>query len=166
MKNMRYVKNMRRLLSAGFLLAGLLPALLAGCGQSAGSADGAAIAYASGPYASGTYVGVSGEDDQGAYGEVTLAIDGGKITDCAFDTWQKDGTVKDENYGKVNGEISNQSYYDKAQLAVEAMKQYARQLVETQRLEDVDAVSGATIAYEQFGEAVANALGEASKASE
>jgi major membrane immunogen (membrane-anchored lipoprotein) len=109
-------------------------------------------------YQDGTYVGKSSEDEDGAYGEVTITVEGGKIADCVYVTWQKDGTIKDENYGKVNGEISNQEFYDKAQLAVDAMEGYARQLAETGNLSDVDAVSGATISYDQFVEAVENAL--------
>jgi major membrane immunogen (membrane-anchored lipoprotein) len=58
----------------------------------------------------------------------------------------------------VNGEISNQAYYDKAQLAVRAMEAYAQQYVATQDVKAVDAVSGATIAYDQFREAVGEAL--------
>jgi major membrane immunogen (membrane-anchored lipoprotein) len=112
-------------------------------------------------YKDGTYIGKSSEDDRGAYGEATITIKGNQITDCKYVTWQKDGAVKGENYGKVNGAISNQDYYDKAQLAVKAMKQYAEKLVEVQNLEDVDAISGATIAYNQFNEAVSSALDEA-----
>jgi major membrane immunogen (membrane-anchored lipoprotein) len=106
----------------------------------------------------GVYTGRSGEDDTGAWGEVTVTIREGKVQSCEFVTWQKDGTVKDEDYGKVNGEISNQVYYDKAQLAVEAMKQYAAEYTRNGSLKDVEAVSGATIAYDQFLEAVAHAL--------
>ncbi|MEY8352696.1 FMN-binding protein [Lachnospiraceae bacterium 54-53] len=109
----------------------------------------------------GTYSGMSSEDDKGAYGEATVTVADGKITDCEYVTWQKDGTVKDENYGKVNGDISNQDYYDKAQLAVKAMDQYAKQLVKVRKPEDVDAVSGATVSYDQFREAVDDALDKA-----
>ena len=116
--------------------------LLAGCKDSSAPVT----------YKDGTYTGKSSGDDQDA-----------KITDCQYVTWQKDGTIKDENYGKVNGVISNQDYYDKAQLAVKAMKEYAEKLVEVQKLEDVDAISGATIAFDQFQEAVNDALDEAKK---
>jgi major membrane immunogen (membrane-anchored lipoprotein) len=118
--------------------------LAAACGKSA--------------YKDGVYSGISSPDDTGAYGEVSLTVAGGKITVCRFLTWQKDGSVKDENYGKVNGEISNADFYNKAQLAVRAMDQYARELIEKQALNKIDAVSGATIAYNQFTEAVVNAL--------
>lgn len=112
-------------------------------------------------YKDGTYIGKSSEDDQSAYGEVTFTVEDGRITACEFVTRQKDGTIKDENYGKVKGEISNQEYYDKAQLAVNAMKQYAEKLVEAQVVEGVDAISGATISYNQFLEAVNDAMDEA-----
>jgi major membrane immunogen (membrane-anchored lipoprotein) len=112
-------------------------------------------------YKNGEWTGKSGEDDTGAYGEVTVIIKNSEITDCRFITWQKDGTVKDENYGKINGEISNQEYYAKAQLAVVAMKQYAEQFKTLKDLSKIDAVSGATIAWEQFTEAARNALDKA-----
>jgi major membrane immunogen (membrane-anchored lipoprotein) len=114
-------------------------------------------------YRDGTYTGRSGPDENGAFGEVSLTIREGKITDCSFVTWQRDGTVKDENYGKISGEISNQSFYENAQLAVRAMEQYARDLSRTGNLKDLEAISGATIAYDQFREAVEEALELAGK---
>ena len=134
-------------------VAVLAAGLFAGCGKDSGSTV----------YKDGTYTGKSGQDDTGAYGEATVTIAGNKITDCKYVTWQSDGIIKDEEYGKVNGEISNRDYYDKAQFAVKAMQQYARELVEVQMPDEVDAVSGATIAYGQFVEAVKNALKEAKK---
>jgi major membrane immunogen (membrane-anchored lipoprotein) len=143
---------MKKLICLVFVLV-LVSGLISGCGGDSGAAA----------YKDGTYTGKSGEDDRGAYGEATITITDNKISDCKYVTWQKDGTIKDEEYGKVNGEISNQDYYDKAQLAVSAMKRYAQELVEVQRLEEVDAVSGATIAYGQFKEAVEEALAKAKK---
>jgi major membrane immunogen (membrane-anchored lipoprotein) len=106
----------------------------------------------------GVYSGKSSADDDGARGEVTLTIAEGKIVDCRFVTRQKNGSLKDENWGKINGEISNRSYYDKAQLAVRAMDQYAESLRGSGDLRKVEAISGATISYNQFNEAVENAL--------
>jgi major membrane immunogen (membrane-anchored lipoprotein) len=114
-------------------------------------------------YQDGVFTGRSGEDDDGAYGEVTVTVQNGEISDCEFVTWQADGSIKDADYGKINGEISNQDFYDKAQLAVRAMSYYAEQLKTEKQLRGVDAVSGATIAYNQFEEAVQNALGAAKK---
>jgi major membrane immunogen (membrane-anchored lipoprotein) len=130
------------------LLFIVLSLAAAGCGNST--------------YKDGTYTGRSSPDDKDAFGEAVITIAGGKITECRFVTRQKDGSIKDENYGKINGEISYQSYYDQAQLAVAAMETYARELSRTGNLEDVQAVSGATIAYNQFREAVEEAL-EAAK---
>ncbi|MFV0412880.1 MAG: FMN-binding protein [Oscillospiraceae bacterium] len=144
---------MKKKVIANVFIVVLILQLLAGCKSSPNNAT----------YQDGTYTGKSSEDDQGAYGEVTITIKGTEITSCEYVTWQKDGTIKDENYGKINGEISNQDYYDKAQLAVEAMAQYAQSLVEAQKLENVDAISGATIAFNQFSEAVNDALDSAKK---
>ncbi|MDR1616015.1 MAG: FMN-binding protein [Syntrophomonadaceae bacterium] len=129
----------------------LVLALISGCGSSSSS------------YKDGVFIGKSTEDDRGAYGEVTLTIKSGEIAGCQFVTWQKDGSVKDEEYGKVNGVIANQDYYDKAQLAVTAMARYAGQLEEVKRLDAVDVVSGATNSYDQFTEAVQSALEQAEK---
>jgi major membrane immunogen (membrane-anchored lipoprotein) len=112
----------------------------------------------------GVYTSESGADDTGAWARVTIAIENGKVADVSFVTLQKDGTVKDENYGKINGAISNQAYYDKAQLAVRAMKRYEAQFAASGDLSTVDAVSGATIAYNQFLEAAGEALEQAGKA--
>ncbi len=143
---------MRKRLILPVLALVLALLLLSGCGGSG-----------SGDYKDGTFTGKSSEDDRGAYGEITITIADNKITDCKYVTRQSDGTVKDEEYGKVNGEISNQDYYEKAQLAVKAMGQYARELVDVQKPADIDAVSGATIAYKQFIEAAGKALDEARK---
>ncbi|MDR3216870.1 MAG: FMN-binding protein [Clostridiaceae bacterium] len=114
-------------------------------------------------YNDGTFVGVSGKDDKGAYGEVTITIEEGTVTDCKFVTWQEDGSIKDENYGKVNGQISNADYYAKAQLAVKAMKQYAQDFLDKKDIKEVKSVTGATIAHSQFTEAVESALKKAEK---
>ncbi|MDR2370440.1 MAG: FMN-binding protein [Treponema sp.] len=114
-------------------------------------------------YRDGTYTGKSGEDDTGAWGEISIVIENGKVADCTFLTYQKDGSVKDQDYGKVNGEISNRVFYDKAQLAVRAMEKYAGEYRQTGDLKSVEAVSGATIAWNQFNEAAEMALAAAKK---
>jgi major membrane immunogen (membrane-anchored lipoprotein) len=134
---------------AGMALSAAVTLSVCGCGGDAGAAI---------PQEDGVYTGVSSADDKGAYGEVRITVENGAITACSFVTWQKDGSVKDEEYGKVNGEISNQEFYDKAQLAVRAMQQYSDAMVAQQSSAKVDAVTGATIAHGQFLEAVADAL--------
>ncbi|MDR2601528.1 MAG: FMN-binding protein [Spirochaetaceae bacterium] len=112
-------------------------------------------------YKDGIYHGKSSADDSGAWGEVTVTISNGRVSACDFVCLQKDGTVKGEDYGKVNGEISNRVFYEKAQLAVLAMKQYADSYVRLGEAEKVEAVSGATVAYNQFLESVEAALSQA-----
>ncbi len=109
----------------------------------------------------GTFVGVSQKDENDAYASVTLTIKNQEISDVNFVTYQKDGSIKDEDYGKTAGEITNQEFYNKAQKAVKAMTTYQEQLIETKDIDEVDAISGATISYEQFKEATETALKEA-----
>ena len=137
------------------LYAILALALLTACGGSAS-------------YADGTYTGTSsvheGEEDDGSgagYGVATLTIQGGAITACTFETFEPDGTLKDEDYGKQNGEIANRDFYNKAQRAVQASAQYGDRLAAAGSLKDVDAISGATISFSEFQEAVEDALNQA-----
>lgn len=140
------------LLSAASCAAVLLAALVTtGC-----SAKGPS-------FVDGAYAGESGKDETGAYGEAELVLRDGRIVACSFVTREKDGSIKDADYGKANGEIANSDYYEKAQVAVKAMDAYALSLVEAQDLRAVDAISGATISHGQFVEAVEAALRKARK---
>lgn len=130
--------------------------LLAGC--SANYADGTYTAQSS------IYEGLEDEDgDEGGdgYGVVTITVKDNVIVDCEFTTYMTDGTVKGEDYGKQDGEIANQDYYNKAQRAVQASRNYAQQLAAKGELKEVDAISGATISYDEFKEAVRLALKQA-----
>ena len=139
-----------------FCVLSLALLALSGCGGAAS-------------YADGTYEGKSEmyEDNEGGdgdgYGVVSLTIAGGVITDCAFSTFQLSGDPKDAEYGKEGGIIANQDYYNKAQRAVQACDQYAQELVEAGELKGVDAISGATINYNQFQDAVKDALRQAAE---
>lgn len=120
-------------------------------------------------YKDGTYEGRSadfineeeGDEAGNGYGVVKLTIKDGKITECEYNTYELDGTLKDEEYGKENGEIKNKDFYSKAQRARSACEQYAKALVEKGSIDEVDAISGATVNYNEFQEAVAEALGKA-----
>ena len=144
------MKNTGILLLAGALTA----AALTGCGGSKS-------------YKDGTYEGKSSvyegeEDGSGAgYGVATVTISGGKITGCEFKTYEPDGTLKGPDYGKQDGEIANQDFYNKAQRAVQASTKYGEQLAEVGNLADVDAISGASISFKEFNEAVNDALDQA-----
>ena len=143
------------------ILAAVLAAvtILTGCGGG-GSAT----------YKDGTYEGTSsvfenddGTNDGNGYGVVTLTIQNGAISDCSYVTYQIDGTEKGEDYGKEDGRIANRDFYNKAQKANAARPEYARMLVENGELKGIDAISGATINYNEFVEAVNDALDQAAQ---
>ena len=120
--------------------------------------------YADGTYKAQSQEYVNDEDDSTAgngYGVVELTISGGAITACTFQTYELDGSLKDSEYGKENGEIANKDFYNKAQKALAACDKYAAQLVEKGNIKEVDAISGATVNYNEFKEAVGDALKQA-----
>ena len=91
-----------------------------------------------------------------------LTLEGGKITACEFTTYELDGTLKDENYGLISdGQVGNKDFYNKAQKAIQAASVYAGQLVETGDVEKIDVISGATYNYNDFKDAVRDALRKA-----
>ncbi len=146
---------LKKYLALGLMLIVLCLSLTA-CGGSAPAAK---------TYRDGTYTGRSSdysEDESGngaGYGEVQITISGGRVTDCAFTMYELDGTVKDETYG---AELSRENRL-KAQKAVQSAPKYAAALVENGSLDGVDAISGATISYNEFKEAVSNALEQAAE---
>jgi major membrane immunogen (membrane-anchored lipoprotein) len=119
-------------------------------------------------FADGTYTGQSSvyeSDEDGGngngYGVVTITIKDNTITECTYETYEPNGTLKDSDYGMQNGEVANRDYYNKAQKAIAACEKYAENLVETNDVSEVDAISGATINYDNFQEAVKDALAQA-----
>ena len=92
-------------------------------------------------------------------GYVTLEIKDHKIVGASYVGKDLFGNDKDENYG---GDQSSADYR-KAQVAVKAIDKYVMQLADTQSLEQVDAISGATISYIQFIEATQDAVSKASR---
>lgn len=112
-------------------------------------------------YKDGTYTGKSSPDERGAVGEITLTIAQGKITKADYKGIQKDGKVKDIDYGKTNGKIENPEFYKKAQQGLKGAMTYGSKLVETQDLDKIDSISGATLSYKQFSEAGHQALDQA-----
>ncbi len=108
----------------------------------------------------GTYTVESSKDDRGGYAEIVLTVKDSEIDSVKYTTFDGKGNVKDENYGKDSG---NDEFYKKAQLAVEGMKSYEQQINEKKQLELVDVVSGATVSFDQFNEAMNLALEEARK---
>lgn len=123
------------------------------------------VSYKDGTYEGKSEVYVTGEEDEedpgSGYGVATVTIKDNVIVACEFHTYEEDGTLKDENYGKKGGEVANKDFFNKAQKAVQACPEYARLLVETNDVEKVDAISGATVNNIEFKEAVYNALNQA-----
>jgi major membrane immunogen (membrane-anchored lipoprotein) len=111
-------------------------------------------------YKDGVYKAMSSKNQRGAYGEIVITVKNGEIADSKYVTYLKEGEskIKDEDYGKVNGAISNKDFYNKAQLAVQAMQTYNDKLKQNKGLKGIDALSGATESYEQFMEAADKAL--------
>lgn len=152
---MRIGKHFR--FAAGASLVLLSGALLSGCGGQKTYADGVYTGK------SEVYQTEDGSDEGNGYGVVTITITDGKISDCVYETYEPDGTLKDEDYGKKQGSVANKDYYNKAQKAVQACQQYADMLVANGELDGIDAITGATINYNEFLEAVDNALSQAAE---
>ena len=109
----------------------------------------------------GTYTVESSLDEKLGKSVLTLTIKDKKITAAEFTGYDLFGNVKGEDYGSLTGKDS--ADYKKAQVAVKAIKIYPAQLVETQDLSKVDAISGASISYSQFVETATTALNESTK---
>ena len=109
----------------------------------------------------GTYTVESSLDEKLGKSILTLTIKDKKIVAAEFEGYDLFGNVKGEDYGSLTGKDS--ADYKKAQVAVKAIKTYPAQLVETQDLSKVDAISGASISYGQFIETANIALNEATK---
>ena len=144
----------KRRISA-MLMTGLFLAALAGCGGEKTYADGTYSGQ------SEVYQSEDGSEEGNGYGVVTITIKDNVVTDCVFEMYMEDGTLKGEDYGKKNGEIANEGFYKMAQNAVLACAEYASMLVANGGTEGIDAISGATINYHEFLEAADQALAEA-----
>ncbi|MFT4109882.1 FMN-binding protein [Propionicimonas sp.] len=144
---------MRGRCTAATLLAGGL--VLTGCSTALD------LDVRDGGYADGTFTGRSQADDDGGYGEISLTIRNDDITAATFTLHLEDGSVKDAEYGKTNGKVVDSSTYRRAQAGIAAAPSYAADLVETDDPADVDAVTGASLSYSQFQEAVEDALRQA-----
>ena len=109
----------------------------------------------------GTYTAESSRDEKLGKSVLTVTIKDKKIIDAKFTGYDLLGNEKNENYGEIFGKES--ADYKKAQVAANAIKNYPAQLLETQDLNKVDAISGASISYEQFKETAEKILSEAKK---
>ena len=131
--------------------------LFSGCSSDGGSSSKTRN------YVDGTYTGRSSdfqEDESGngsGYGVVEIEVKDNKIVACIFTMYELDSTLKDESYG---ADLSKENRL-KAQKAVQSAVKYADMLVKSGSLDGIDAISGATISYNEFLEAVNDALSQA-----
>lgn len=141
-----------------------LLALLLGGLAVTGCADAPVdLNVADGGFTDGTFNGRSAADDQGATGEATITIKGDDVTSVDFRIRDSNGSVRGVDYGKTNGEIVSQETYRRAQVGARAGDDYAASLVETDDLNAVDAIAGASLTYRLFTGAVEDALTQASR---
>ena len=98
------------------------------------------------------------KDDWGGTAEVEIKIEEGKIVECTFLSYEKNGKLKGPEYGKVDGVIKNMGLYKIAQASILRAAEYGQKLIETQNIDDVDVIAGASISYKLFKDAVENAL--------
>lgn len=113
-------------------------------------------------YKDGVYKALSNlQDDWGGTAEVEIKIENGKITECTFLSYEKNGNLKDDDYGKVDGVIKNMGLYKIAQDSVLKSAEYGKRLVDTQDVDEVDVIAGASISYTLFKNAVELALKDA-----
>ncbi len=98
------------------------------------------------------------KDDWGGTAEVEIKIKEGKIVECTFLSYEKNGNLKGPEYGKVDGVIKNMGLYKIAQASILRAAEYGQKLIETQNIDDVDVIAGASISYKLFKDAVENAL--------
>ncbi len=140
---------------AALMLAGLVGTLvLSGCGGSSAVASS---------LPDGDYSGQSEAESDGSYGVVNFTVSSGSVTAAGFVIYDADGTAHDENYGLgSDGKPADQQFYQRAQNAVAAEKQYVSEFEETGDQSQVESVAGASLSYRLFRAAVDDAITNAS----
>lgn len=134
--------KMKKVLT-GLVLFGATLALVA-CGNSSStttssSSEASTTVEATSVWMDGTYTGESDYDERGWKVVHSITIKDGKITESAFGYADKDGNLKADN------EEYNTAMKDKSGVSSkEATEQLNAQLVETQDVDAVEVVSGAT----------------------
>ena len=113
-------------------------------------------------YVDGTYKATSSiKVDWGGSATVEIVVKDGKIASCVFTSYEENGKLKDGDYGKVDGIIKNMGLYKIAQNAVIQSNKYGDMLVQSQDIEKLDAISGATVSFGLFKDAVEQVMKEA-----
>lgn len=153
---------MRKLLSI-ILAVVLVTFVLAGCSPQPTTANAPAspAATASGAYEDGTYDYVSNNDGEGYFVKGALTISGGKISNAEWAIYDANRANKvfDKDYETVFA--GNDTYIQQCRDNLKGMEGYSQALIDGQSIDAVDAVTGATWAYNKFSEFVAGALAQA-----
>lgn len=116
---------------------------------------GCLLAGCSNGYKDGSYTGHY--EKNGEEMNVTIVIADGKIKDCTMEEFDNTGKLKDETYGEGLDETSSEL----AHRAYLGFSQYPEKLIEAQSVDDMDAISGATVSFKRFKEAANEALRKA-----
>ena len=103
-------------------------------------------------YEDGEYKGKAAVGKGGWQGEVELEVKKGKITEVEYDEVNEKGDEKSED------EEYNKAWEEQAGTNAKVYREYERALIDTQAIEDVDAITGATGTHKSFTEAVKDAL--------
>ena len=152
---------MKKGLTALFISVVAGVSVLGGCGSSGNNGEDTVLKP-------GVYTGQSStapEEDGGGYAIVKLTVgDDNKIESLTFDTFEKNGKKKfAENGAPADPKSEDPEYLKMMKDAWEACETYRTQFLETGDTEKIDAISGATLSYDQFKEAVDIALQKASE---
>ena len=112
-------------------------------------------------YRDGTYEAQDQPDMEGYYAKAKVIVTDGKIANVEwniFDKYRND-RMFDETYEEVFA--GNALYQEQCRKDLAGAKIYGSKLIETQNLDDVDAISGATWAHKKFVNIMKPALEQA-----
>ncbi len=152
---------MRRTIA--LLLGGCILTSIPGCVREEKTEVGAQLASEAqiSKYKDGTYSVETKPDHEGYFTKAEVHIEKGRITSIdwnIFDTNRED-RIFDETYEEVFA--GNERYKQQCRDDLKGAKTYSSKLVETQDIDAVDAVTGATWTNLKFKEAAQLALNEA-----
>lgn len=109
-----------------------------------------------GRFTDGEYTAELEPDARGWRAIIRLVVEGGEITEAEFDELNEDDESKLENEDYI------QRWEEAADVdAIQAVRDYEEQLIETQDPDAIDVISGATSTHEKFVEVVKAALEDA-----
>lgn len=138
---------------AGLMLAGIIGTLiLSGCG------GGSQASQPASALPDGDCSGRTEAEKDGSYGIVKFSVADGSVSKASFVIYDADGTPHDETYGQGG----NQEFFQRAQNAVAAEKQYVSEFVESGDQTQVESQAGASLSYRLFRAAIDNAIENAS----